>query len=198
MRSRPEVDPLKYQGGADAERKGGHAARELLTLKLRYQPPSGGASKLLAFPVEDSGSGFAVASTDLQFTAAVASFGMLLRNSRFKGSACYDAVIETASSTLGNDRKGQRREFLEVVRTAQRLSGERVGAIPLKWQPEFRSFGVPLHRIHPAETPANVFTMGLIVGAVTIALFACAIVGLTRVAVFVSLLCRGQAKCRSC
>jgi Ca-activated chloride channel family protein len=130
-----EVDPLKYQGTGDREQgteRLTDAAKsgELLTLKLRYQPPAGGQSTLLAFPVKDGGGRFGSASGDFQFAAAVASFGMLLRGSKFKGESSFAAVLETATAARGEDQHGLRSEFLELVKAAQRLSGEPIGALP--------------------------------------------------------------------
>src|SRR5207247_370508 len=93
-------------GSREAKLVDAELASELLTLKLRYQPPAGGASTLLTFPVKDGGAKFGSASPDLQFAAAVASFGMLLRNSKFKGDVSYDAVLETATATRGEDKHG--------------------------------------------------------------------------------------------
>jgi hypothetical protein len=70
----------------------------------------------------------------MQFAAAVASFGMILRNSKYKGGLSYGAVLETASASRGEDRQGLRGEFLELVRAAQRLSGEPVSVVPI-YQP---------------------------------------------------------------
>ena len=46
----------------------------------------------------DSGNSFSQADRDFQFAAAVASFGMLLRDSEHKGTATYDSVLEIASA----------------------------------------------------------------------------------------------------
>jgi Ca-activated chloride channel family protein len=133
--AQPAVDPLKYQksGNKDQEsrEKSADKSGELLTLKLRYQPPAGGKSTLMTFPLTDSGSRFGSASSDLQFAASVASFGMLLRNSKHKGQASYAAVLEIAAASQGEDRHGLRGEFLELVKAAQRHAGEPVGAAPL-------------------------------------------------------------------
>jgi Ca-activated chloride channel homolog len=138
------VDPLKYQATGDQrsevrDQNGiglTEAAKtgELLTLKLRYQLPAGGPSTLLTFPLKDSGSRFTSASGDMQFATAVASFGMLLRNSKFKGNASYAAVLEMASAARGEDKHGLRAEFLTLVQAAQRLNGEPVGMTP-HWLP---------------------------------------------------------------
>ena len=73
---------------------------ELLTVKLRYKSPDApleqGTSKLLEFPVKDSGQPFANVSRDFKFASAVAAFGMILRDSQHKGNATFDAVIELA------------------------------------------------------------------------------------------------------
>ena len=63
------------------------ASGELLTLKLRYKEPDGETSKLLEYPLKDRGKSFNSASPDLQFAAAVASFGMILRHSQYRGSS---------------------------------------------------------------------------------------------------------------
>lgn len=118
----PGVDPLKYQ--AAPEPKSESASKELLTLKLRYKAPDGDTSKLLEFPLVDNGAAFNQADTDLQFASAVASFGMLLRNSPAKGNATLDAVLEIAASAKGPDAHGYRAEFLELVRQAKEVSGK--------------------------------------------------------------------------
>jgi Ca-activated chloride channel family protein len=137
--ARPGVDPLKYQRTEDRGQETAASGRreppdgvaaELLTLKLRYQPPAGGKSTLMAYPLTDGGQRFASASGDLQFAASVASFGMLLRGSKFKGEASYAAVLELAAASRGDDKHGLRGEFLELVKAAQRLSGEPIGATP--------------------------------------------------------------------
>ncbi|HEY5346320.1 MAG TPA: VWA domain-containing protein [Verrucomicrobiae bacterium] len=120
------VDPLKYQPTADEkpERYVSDSSKELLTLKLRYKQPDGDTSKLLEFPVTDSGKSFARASTDFKFATAVAEFGMLLRGSEFAGNANYGSVLELAQAAKGTDAEGYRSEFLTLVKTAQRLEGQ--------------------------------------------------------------------------
>jgi Ca-activated chloride channel family protein len=114
------VDPLKYQ-----EPKGLSAAAgtgELLTVKLRYKQPEGDQSDFLSFPVRDAGKAFAEASGDFQFAAAVAAFGMLLRDSSHKGDATYDSVLAIAADGRGADPFGYRAEFLDLVRRAAALA----------------------------------------------------------------------------
>jgi hypothetical protein len=98
----------------------------------------GGKSTLLTFPLKDSRQRFGSASGDMQFASAVASFGMLLRNSKFKGQCSYAAVLETAAAARGEDKHQLRAEFLRLVEAAKRLSGEPVGMAPL-WLPSQRT-----------------------------------------------------------
>src|SRR5204863_403626 len=84
------VDPLKYQKPADS----GVPSRESLMVKLRYKQPDGDTSRLIERGVVDEGTEYAGASTDFQFAAAVAGFGMLLRESPSKGTMTYGGVLE--------------------------------------------------------------------------------------------------------
>jgi Ca-activated chloride channel family protein len=112
------VDPLKYTTGP----KPTGSSNESFTVKLRYKRPDGDTSKLMEIGVVDQGKSLADSSPDLKFASAVAGFGMLLRNSPFKGNFNFDAVLEIAAPTVGSDRSGYRKEFLEVVRQARSLS----------------------------------------------------------------------------
>lgn len=100
------------------------ASDELLTLKIRYKAPDGDQSTKLEFPIVDNGQTFAAASQDFKFASAVASFGMLLRNSEFKGNATYAAVAEIAAASQGNDPHEYRQEFVDMVERAKQLTGE--------------------------------------------------------------------------
>jgi Ca-activated chloride channel family protein len=65
------------------------------------------------------------ASENLRFSSAVAAFGMLLRDSRYKGTASYDNVLQLARSSSGTDLQGYRAEFTKLVATAKTLSAQR-------------------------------------------------------------------------
>jgi Ca-activated chloride channel family protein len=117
------VDPLKYQST-----KVTAASAELLTLKLRYKEPEGDTSKLLTYTVNDSHADVTAASDNLRFASAVAEFGMLLRDSKFKGDATYDEVRTLARKSLGGDFEGYRHDFLTMITDAQKLSPETVAS----------------------------------------------------------------------
>jgi Ca-activated chloride channel family protein len=111
------VDPLKYQ---EAPRTSAAAAGdELMTVKLRYKAPESDTSQLFAIAVKDSAR---TESADVRFAAAVAEFGMLLRDSEHKGTASFASVLELAREGQGHDPGGYRAEFIRLVEAAQALA----------------------------------------------------------------------------
>ena len=96
-------------------------SHELLNLKLRYKPPRENTSRLVEFPVQDSDRPFAEASTDMRFAASVASFGMILRDSPYRGTSSFDRVLEIARNSRGADPHGYRSEFIQLVELAKAL-----------------------------------------------------------------------------
>lgn len=110
---------LKY---SKLEPSGEKFGNELMTVKLRYKEPEGTDSKLLTTGVMDSDTAIAQATENMRFASAVAQFGMLLRDSRYKGNATYSAVTELASGASGSDLKNYRSEFLELVRKAKDMT----------------------------------------------------------------------------
>jgi Ca-activated chloride channel family protein len=117
--------PLRYQ--VPRARSAAAASGELLTVKLRYKAPDGDLSRLLAHPLYDRGAALAAASADFRFSAAVAEWGMLLRESRFRGAASYGAVARLAGGALAEDRGGYRGEFLRLVEASKRLASSGAG-----------------------------------------------------------------------
>lgn len=93
---------------------------ELLTVKVRYKKPGGAISRKLDLPVADARTRFVDASADFKFAAAVAGFGMVLRDSPYKGSTTLASVVEWAEAGTGDDPGGYRGEFLELAREADR------------------------------------------------------------------------------
>ena len=113
----PPVDPLKYS----KPEKATSSSDEMLTVKLRYKKPDEDKSQLIERPVLDSNAAFASTSPDFKFAAAVAEFGMLLRDSEHKGNGTFGTVLEWAQEGKGSDANGYRAGFIELVRKAQAL-----------------------------------------------------------------------------
>jgi secreted protein with Ig-like and vWFA domain len=128
------VDTLKYQTLASPTSKDlnevkpaattaldAAASKELMTVKLRYKQPEGETSAKIELPVLDEGKTLEAASGEFQFSAAVAAFGLLLRDSSYKGTLTWEAVRKLALAGKGPDKLGYRGEFLQLIDKAAGL-----------------------------------------------------------------------------
>lgn len=95
---------------------------DLMTLRLRYKPPTGKhKSRLIEKNVSPrdlgrTGDNFLMAS-------AVAEFGLLLRDSKHKGTASWaQARARAAASAKSFDPNGYRQEMVMLMDTAEKLS----------------------------------------------------------------------------
>jgi Ca-activated chloride channel family protein len=109
-------DSLRYQ--RPVTRAAAARSVELMHVQLRYKPPTSDVSRLMQHVVRD---GRGARSTDLTFAAAVAAFGMVLRDSPHKGSATLQQVLALAEAGRGDDPHGDRAEFIDLVRKARQL-----------------------------------------------------------------------------
>lgn len=114
------VDDLKYQSNSKPVVLGN--SKELLTVKLRYKQPNGSVSRLVEQPVIDNSVPFNKTSSNFRFSAAVAEFGMLLRQSDFRQNSSFDQVIRNAQNAVGNDNEGYRSEFIKLAKSAKLLA----------------------------------------------------------------------------
>lgn len=110
---------LKYQTAPKPE--GLTDSSELLTVSLRYKAPNGNTSKLMSHPVQ-ADSFQQTLPANLRFAAAVAEFGMVLRDSEHKGSADYESVMALAEPCVNMWSDSYRKEFLELVGIAERMA----------------------------------------------------------------------------
>ena len=112
------IDELRYQ----TEPEDPPVTRfedELMYVKVRYKDPDGAKSRLLAQAVADRSGGRP--STDFRFAAAVAGFGMLLRDSPHAGTLSLNDVVELAENGKGRDPRGHRGEFIRLVEATRDL-----------------------------------------------------------------------------
>ena len=114
------VDPLKYQ--APIQMSPQADGDEMLSLKFRYKEPSGNLSRAFETSARDRGTEFANASQDFRFAAAVASFGMLLRDSPYKGQSALDDVLAMARVSRGQDLEGYRDSFVKLVERTREMN----------------------------------------------------------------------------
>ena len=122
------IDELRYQHFSGVSERvpapNGATGNELLTVKIRFKKPDGLLSRKIEFPLTDSGAKFADATGDFKFAAAVAEFGMLLRESPHKGTGTIGDVIAWAAAGAAgaaDDPRGYRGEFIDLARRAQTM-----------------------------------------------------------------------------
>lgn len=118
-KTKSATDKLKYQD--EKEPTAASKSGELLTVKVRYKKPDGNKSKLISLPVSGDDRGIRNTTKDYRFAAAVAQFGMILRHSKYKGTASYDDVLKLAGESLGSDTHGHRKAFLALVKKAKSI-----------------------------------------------------------------------------
>jgi Ca-activated chloride channel family protein len=113
------IDPLKYQQRKESfDQK---ASLELMTVKIRYKEPDGDRSTLVEIPVKGKLRDIDRTSDNFRFSAAVAEYGLILRDSKFKAGASLNQVAELAKGARGEDEEGYRGEFLKLVKTSESL-----------------------------------------------------------------------------
>jgi Ca-activated chloride channel family protein len=103
-----------------------NARGTIATIKLRYKEPKEDTSKQITAAAVDEGKSAYDASSDMQFAAAIAEFGMLLRNSPYKGTASWEDVLQLARVARGEDLEGTREEFLRMLDSAKHVTGPRI------------------------------------------------------------------------
>ena len=59
--------------------------------------------------------------TELRFAAGVAAYGMVLRDSKYKGSATLDMAYELVGERLSSDNFGYRAQLQELIMMAKEL-----------------------------------------------------------------------------
>lgn len=111
-----DVDPLKYQKRTESGRG------EVCTVKLRWKKPDGDTSMLKEIPISEAQITSKTPSEDFRFASAVAEFALILSDSKFKGEASFDKILDRARHAKGEDLEGYRAEFIRLVETAQLLA----------------------------------------------------------------------------
>lgn len=112
------VDKLKYQqtSANNTENNTSSTGNEMMTIKFRYKKPNEDVSKLMEQEIVKSNVlSLEKSSENFRFSAAVAEFGLLLRDSEFKANASFDETLKLANAAIGKDTEGYRKEFIKLV-----------------------------------------------------------------------------------
>jgi Ca-activated chloride channel family protein len=116
----PQPVPLKYQETRVKAVAG--QSNEMMSIKLRYKPIGHDTSRLIERNIVDEATPLAQTSENFRFSASVAGFGMLLRDSAFKGNLTYKDVIDLARDAKGQSESPDRAEFIQLVNTCELLA----------------------------------------------------------------------------
>ncbi|MGB3466168.1 MAG: von Willebrand factor type A domain-containing protein [Cyclobacteriaceae bacterium] len=115
------VDPLKYQIDKNSSQNG--FSDELMTVKLRYKKPEGNEkSKLITKTIMQTSGSKVKPGENFRWSAAVAAYGMLLRDSEYINEMSYQEVVDLARSARGTDSEGYRAEFIRLVTSSMLLA----------------------------------------------------------------------------
>lgn len=98
---------LKYQDQTLSERAG---SGELCTVSVRYKTPTSDTSEKLEYPLTDIG---VSNREDFNFVCGIIETSMVLRESKYKGTATLDSAYQLAKS--GADNNKYREEFCELL-----------------------------------------------------------------------------------
>jgi Ca-activated chloride channel family protein len=160
------VDSLRYQTTANnryqttttikSTRECFNYCNEILNVKVRYKYPESDNSQLINMPVTEILNEFDESSDNFRFSSAVAAFGMLLRDSEFKGDLSYEKIQEIASQAKGKDLQGYRSEFIQLVELADLLSNNYTSSSDSKgWK---CNSGYYKNNNYCTKLPTNAFT----------------------------------------
>ncbi|RBL92585.1 YfbK domain-containing protein [Chitinophaga flava] len=92
----------------------------LARVKISYRNPQDAVLQYVKTDISTASSSFEAAPDDFRFAASVALFGMILRNSAYRGCGDADMVMDIARKALGKDREGYRQEFLKLVKIVRK------------------------------------------------------------------------------
>lgn len=103
---------LKY---SQVQQNGNQYSSELATIKFRYKKPDGDKSTEIVQTIADTAVPLVVASGDFKFAAAVAWFGLKLRDSKLVPNKDVEAIKKLATEGILTDPEGYRAEFIRLV-----------------------------------------------------------------------------------
>ena len=110
-----KIDELKYQ--TSKIDPAAFKSKELMTVKFRYKKPDEDVSKLIVHSLLDESTSENKTSENFRWSAAVAGFGMILRESEFVNGYSIDQALQLAQSAKGIDKEGYRVEFINMIKS---------------------------------------------------------------------------------
>jgi Ca-activated chloride channel family protein len=94
MKDQNQDNELKYQ--QRQIKPNASRSLELMNVKIRYKKPDGNKSSLITKAIQQKITPLEKTSNNFRFTSSVAEFGLVLRNSKYKGEASFISVLKRA------------------------------------------------------------------------------------------------------
>lgn len=116
------IDDLKYQSKNVVKTTNDN---EMLTIKFRYKKPKEDKSILITETILNDDTELKSTSNNYRFSAAVAGYGLLLRDSKYKGNATFSMIKKLALGAKGNDAHNYRQEFVSLIETTALLAEQK-------------------------------------------------------------------------
>ncbi len=85
------------------------------SIEFRYKRPGEDQSRLLSQGTDNSRKAFNASSENMKFTASLAGFGMLLKESEYKGNLTVEDIKAWGNNSLSYDPNGFREEYIELI-----------------------------------------------------------------------------------
>ena len=117
------IDPLKYQHN---KTNGNIKSNDLLAVKFRYKAPDTSVSTLITNTLRDNTLDINKSSNNFRFSASIAEFGMLLRESEFRQASTYQSALTLALGAKGVDKEGYRQEFINMIQNVKFMEREKI------------------------------------------------------------------------
>ncbi|MGN7721120.1 YfbK domain-containing protein [Chitinophaga sp. 22620] len=93
---------------------------QLGVTRISYRTEQDTTLRIMQKEIAGSRQIFAAAPDDFRFAASVALFGMLVKNSAYKGRGNINMVTDIAKKALGPDKGGYRMEFLKLIKLVKK------------------------------------------------------------------------------
>ncbi|MFV8326770.1 YfbK domain-containing protein [Flavobacterium sp. ZS1P14] len=106
---------LKYTKTANTS----NYSNELATIKFRYKKADENKSIEMIQTIENKSNGLSSTSDDFKFSAAVAWFGLKLRDSKLIAVKDSQSILKLTKQGLSKDPEGYKAEFMRLVETVQ-------------------------------------------------------------------------------
>ena len=115
-----KTDPLKYQ--TTQVNPFASATKEWMTVKFRYKHPDQEVSQLIVNTLAEQEVSLERASENFKWSAAVAGFGMILRESEYIRNFTTEQALALAEASRGKDKNGYRLEFINLMKSDHALA----------------------------------------------------------------------------